>query len=88
MIPQPILLPPHPTCILKYFDIEPFFLTFEIPYLKLTCRHTQSFYGHFSGTTRVSWCQKKSSGLYGAREDNRGRHTDHLDGCHSIRPSQ
>jgi len=27
----------------------------------------------------VSHCQKKSSsGLYGAREDNRGRHTNHL----------
>jgi len=23
----------------------------------------------FSGTTRVSWCQKRTSGLYGARED-------------------
>jgi len=31
----------------------------------------QSFYGPFSGTTRVSRCQKKAySGLYGAREDN------------------
>jgi len=27
------------------------------------------FYGPFSGTTRVSRCQKKTSGLYGARED-------------------
>ena len=34
--------------------------------------HTQPFYGPFSATTRVSWCQKKcSSGLYGARGDNR-----------------
>ena len=34
--------------------------------------------------------QKKwtSSGLYGAREDNRSRHIDHQDGCHSIRTSQ
>jgi len=38
--------------------------------------HTQPSYGPFSGTTRMSWCQKKSYGLYGAREDNRGRHTD------------
>jgi len=31
----------------------------------------------FSMTTRLSQCQKKSSsGLYGAMEDNRGRHTD------------
>jgi len=51
--------------------------------------HIQSFYGPFSGTTRVSWCQKKSSsGLYGAREDNSGRHTDHPAGCHSIQTNQ
>ena len=42
-----------------------------------------------SGTTQVSQCQKKSScGLYGAREDDRGRHTDHLAGRHSIRTNQ
>jgi len=27
----------------------------------------QPFYGPFSGTTRVSRCQKRTSGLYGAR---------------------
>jgi len=27
----------------------------------------QPFYGPFSGTTRESWCQKSTSGLYGAR---------------------
>jgi len=43
------------------------------------------FYGPFSGTTWVSHCQKKSSGLYGARGDIRGRHTDNPAGCHSIR---
>jgi len=54
-----------------------------------THTHTEPFYGHFSGTTRVSWCQKKSScGLYGAREDNRGRHTDNPAGRHSIRTNQ
>jgi len=43
-----------------------------------THTHTQTFYGPCSGTTQVSRCQKKSSsGLYGAREDNRGKHTDH-----------
>jgi len=32
----------------------------------------QPFYGLFSGMMRVSQCQKKaSSGLYGAREDNK-----------------
>jgi len=40
----------------------------------ITHTHTQPFYGPFSGTIWVSRCQKKSSGLYGAREDNRGRH--------------
>jgi len=29
----------------------------------------QPFYGPFSGTTRVSQCQKRTSGLYGARKD-------------------
>jgi len=51
--------------------------------------HTQPFYGTFSGTTQVRWCQKKSfSGLYGAREDNIGRHTDHPAGCNSIQTHQ
>ena len=51
--------------------------------------HTQLFYCPFSRTTRVSLCQKKtSSGLYGAREDDRGRHTDNPTGCHSIRTNQ
>jgi len=29
----------------------------------------QPFYGPFSGTTRMSRCQKRTSGLYGARAD-------------------
>jgi len=29
----------------------------------------QPFYGPFSGTIRVSWCQRRTSGLYGARKD-------------------
>jgi len=37
----------------------------------------------------VSRCQKKSSsGLYGAREDNRGRHTDNTAGRHCIQTNQ
>jgi len=31
--------------------------------------HTKPLYGPFSGTTWVSRCQKRTSGLYGARED-------------------
>ena len=51
--------------------------------------HTQPFYGPISWTTRVSQCQKKSSsGLYGARIDIRGRHTDNPAGRHSIRTIQ
>jgi len=42
----------------------------------------------FSGITRVSRCQKRTSGLYGARKTNRGRYTNHPAGCHSIRTKQ
>ena len=41
--------------------------------------HTQPFYGSFTGTTRVSRCQKKrSSGLYGARESEEDTSTIRL----------
>jgi len=30
--------------------------------------HHNHFTALFSGTARVSWCQKRTSGLYGARE--------------------
>jgi len=48
-----------------------------------THTHTQPFYGPFSGTTQVSQCQKKSSGLtvQGETSDNSGGH-------HSIRTNQ
>jgi len=48
----------------------------------------QPFYGPFSGITRVSQCKKRTSRLYGAREDNTGRHTNHPAGRHSIRTYQ
>jgi len=54
----------------------------------VTTTTPQPFYGPFSGTTRVSRCQKRTSGLYGAREINRGRHTDHPAGRHSILTNQ
>jgi len=50
-----------------------------------TPHHHNRFYGPFSGTTRVSQCQKRTSGLYGAGEINTGIHTDHPAGRHSIR---
>jgi len=55
----------------------------------MSSKYTQPFYGPFSGTTRASRCQQKSSyGLYGTREDNRARHTDHLAERHTIRTNQ
>jgi len=48
-----------------------------------TDTHTQPFYGPFSGTTQVSWCQKRTSGLYVQGKINRGRHTDHPSGLTS-----
>jgi len=58
---------------------------------KKTTRHSRPralpYYGPFSGTTLVSRCQKKS-GLYGATEDTRGRHTNNPAGHHSNRTNQ
>jgi len=48
----------------------------------------QPFYSPLSGTTQVSQCQKITSVFYGAGKINRGRHTDHLTGRHSIRTNQ
>ena len=39
------------------------------PFALQTHTYTQPFEGPFSGTTRVSRCQKRTSGLYGAGED-------------------
>ena len=51
--------------------------------------HTQPFCNPFSRTTRVGRCPKKSSsGLYGARGDIKGRHTDNPARRHSIRTNQ
>ena len=51
--------------------------------------HITTILWHFSGTTRVSRCQKKvSSGLYGAREDNKTQTHNNLGGHHSIRTNQ
>jgi len=48
----------------------------------------QPFYGPFSGTTRVSRCQKRTLNFMVQRKINRGRHTDHPAGCHSIQTNQ
>jgi len=56
-----------------FFRIHKFkikFLVFTLNFSEqhtLTHTPTQAFYGPFSGTTRVSRCQKRTSGL-GARE--------------------
>jgi len=44
-------------------------MTYISSLIKYSPPPPQPFYGPFSGTTRVSWCQKRTSGLYGARED-------------------
>jgi len=54
--------------------------------------HAQPFYGPLSGTTRVSRCQKKKIIFFWTfmmqGKINRGRHTDHPAGRHSIRTNQ
>ena len=51
--------------------VSEFIFVWELTKIITTANTTtpQSFYGSFSGTTRVSQCQKRSSGLYGAKED-------------------
>jgi len=54
-----------------------------------THTHTQPFYDPFSGTTQVNRCQKRTSGLYGARgKINRDRNTDRPARRRSIRTNQ
>ena len=62
---QLIPLPPH------YLIKIQIGLTFLVPAYRGCPGNTQTqlFYGPFSLTTRVSRCQKKTSGLYGARGD-------------------
>ena len=50
----------------------------------VTHTHTQPFCGPFAGTTWMSRCQKKSSGLCGARENIRGIHTNNPAGRRSV----
>ena len=61
------------------YSLTQFNWVFPMPLqLEDTHTHTQPFYSPFSETTQLSQCQNKSSsGLCAAREDNRGRHTDH-----------
>jgi len=68
----------------------------KFTYIKMQYNSTttppQPLYGPFSGTTWVSQCQKRTSGLYGdfmvQGKINRGRHTDHPAGHHCIRINQ
>jgi len=54
-------------------ELHPVWLQLHVYWLNYSFRYTtttpQPFYGPFSGTTRVSRCQKITSRLYGARED-------------------
>ena len=68
--------------------VEPCFCEIPVDILLLADHsvvNTQLFYRPFSGTTQMSWW-KKSSGLYGAREDN--RYTNHPAGRQSIWTNQ
>jgi len=57
------------TTILYIINIDSFSLTLCVNFCLFTHTHTQPLYDPFSGTTPVSQCQKRTSGLYGARED-------------------
>jgi len=46
------------------------------------------FTSHFLGLPRWAGASRSELLVYGAREDNRGRHTDHPDGRQSIRTNQ
>jgi len=48
----------------------------------------QPFYGPFSGTIQMSWCQKRTSDFMVQGKINRGRHIDHPAKRHSIRTNQ
>jgi len=54
--------------------------------LSVTHNHFTALFPGLSGWASAG--RKLSSGLYGAREDIRGRHTNHPAGCHSVRTNQ
>ena len=88
-----ICLPHHPECIPVGSPSTAAISTGQILVWKCLTFTTispppQPFYGPFSGTTRVSRCQKRTSGLTVQGEINRGRHTDHPAGRHSIWTNQ
>jgi len=57
-------------------------------YHKHTHTRTQPFYGPFSGTTRWADARRELLDFMVQAKINRGRHTDHLAGRHSIRTNQ
>ena len=69
---------------MKSLNISPDYLQHSIHVVLTT--HTQPFYDHFFRDYPGQ--PKKSSGLYGAREYNRGRHTNNPAGRHSVRINQ
>jgi len=50
-------------CLKPHFIVKPSLLPCH------SYTHREPFYGPFSGATQVSWCQKRTSELYGAREN-------------------
>jgi len=61
----------------------------QVNYVNPSITHNtqQPFYGPFSGTTRMSWCQKRTSGLYGAKEYHQ-RQTHWPSGWVPLHPDQ
>ena len=71
-VPSSTVFPLSPLTMISSlfpFLLAPLSLPITTPLSLPHHTHTQPFYGPFSGTTRVSRCQKRTSGLYGARED-------------------
>ena len=54
----------------------------------INTQYTQPFYGPFSRSTRVRRCQRELVDFMVQGKINRGRHTDHPAGRHSIRTNQ
>ena len=74
----------HRQC-LYCIDVFPILTAFHCG---TTTTTPQPFYGPFSGTTRVSRCQKRTLDFMAQEKINRGRHIDHPAGRHSIQTSQ
>jgi len=62
-------LPELNQLLLDFISLHDLLYNYHTPWMMQLWPRPHPFYGPFSGTTRVSRCQKRTSGLYGARED-------------------